>query len=333
MDLGVPAMKYDQTVQESRASYSASKTPFLESNLSLEAKGALSYFLALDNNIRISLSKFQEDCDIGRDKARRIVHELEEAGYIVRKERHDNGNGQFYYDWHITDQPVTESPITENQQPAIVEDLNRSSTSHNSDQITKDKKGKEENIVTNSLFPDLLDQEDQIVNNIINTSITPPYSPPPQEPVPIEQKSKERKYTDRDRFSKQMQDTFCSETGIPSPDLSTAKQRKAAGELWFNPLWSIYKLFRPDEERQGEVKLVYDGDSLDAAVELIRQACRKMQEDKLTISFPKSIYAVAQALFAEGNFTQPESSDSGGEWDMFFEHFDRSKRRDPEPPF
>jgi len=28
-----------------------------------------------------------------------------------------------------------------------------------------------------------------------------------------------------------------------------------------------------------------------------------------------------------------DTGDSGGEWDMFFEHFDRSKRRDPEPPF
>lgn len=142
---------------------------------------------------------------------------------------------------------------------------------------------------------------------------------------------KEQEPTNRNRFSREMQDTFCAETGIPSPDLSTGKQRRAAGELWFNPLWSVYKLFRPEEERQGEIKMVYDQSSLNAAIELIKQACRQMKDDKLTISFPKSIYAVAQSIYAEGNFTPQDEFVDEDPWAMYKQYAPGWQKNDPDP--
>jgi len=76
------------------------KEPLLSQKLSIEAKGALAYFQAVDNTNEINMTNFQNDNNIGRDKARRILRELEGAGYLSRESSQDD-NGVFIWTWEF----------------------------------------------------------------------------------------------------------------------------------------------------------------------------------------------------------------------------------------
>jgi hypothetical protein len=117
-----------------------------------------------------------------------------------------------------------------------------------------------------------------------------------------------RKQTERDRFSTAMEQRFSKVSGVPRPDLSTVKAKKRANVLWFTPLWALYKLHRPEEERTGEAKLQYDPQDLDTTLQLIDAAVQHVKEAKLTLSSPRSIEQVAISIFAEGNYRSTEAS-------------------------
>lgn len=118
----------------------------------------------------------------------------------------------------------------------------------------------------------------------------------------------ERPSTERERFSLAMEERFANSSGIPRPDLSTAKAKRKAGVLWYSPLWAVYKLFRPEGERAGGEKLAYDPRSLSQALDLIDKAVKHCREEKLTISSPRSIENVAISLFASGTHDTGEAS-------------------------
>jgi hypothetical protein len=82
--------------------------------------------------------------------------------------------------------------------------------------------------------------------------------------------------------------------------------------MWNNPLWSIYDLFRPDDERAGIVKRVYSTNSLTLALSLIQEAVEHMRESNLTMSTPASILNVATSIYAEkyaGTYDPEQSAD------------------------
>ncbi len=112
-------------------------------------------------------------------------------------------------------------------------------------------------------------------------------------------KKKARKSTDRSMFNASMEDTFKHCTGIPLPIRNTLTQKRAAGRLWNTPLWNLYDLHRPEEERQGKVKRVYDDHTLELTEQLMQSAIEQMKEERLTVSTPASIEKVAISLFAE----------------------------------
>lgn len=124
------------------------------------------------------------------------------------------------------------------------------------------------------------------------------------------QEKKEKKQSERNRFNFEMEKQFSVSTSIPVPRRQTIRDRKAAGQLWNNPLWSIYDLFRPTVERAGEEKRGYDESSLRLTMSLINEAVEHMRSSGLTISTPASIVNVATSIYAEkyAGITEPEQS-------------------------
>lgn len=122
-----------------------------------------------------------------------------------------------------------------------------------------------------------------------------------------------RKATKYATFNQAMEKEFQVSSGRPLPRRVTAKERKQAGERWNKPLWSIYDLFRPDEERLGECKRQYEEETLDRAITLIRQATEQMKADRLTMDSPASILKVATSIFAD----QYVADGSDDFWDKY----------------
>ncbi len=56
--------------------------------LSLEAKGLLVYLLSKPDNWRVRVPDLMKQCNIGRDKAYRILKELEDNGHLQRSQEH-----------------------------------------------------------------------------------------------------------------------------------------------------------------------------------------------------------------------------------------------------
>jgi len=120
----------------------------------------------------------------------------------------------------------------------------------------------------------------------------------------------EKKQNIRQVFNSEMEKQFSMSTSIPIPRRKTVQERKSAGKLWNTPLWTIYELFRPEEERQREVKMGYDDASLKLTLSLIDDAVKKMRESNLTIATPASIVNIATSIYAEkyANQNMPEQS-------------------------
>jgi DNA-binding PadR family transcriptional regulator len=130
------------------------------------------------------------------------------------------------------------------------------------------------------------------------------------QPSPSEKK--ESKQEDRNSFNSEMEKRFSMASGIPLPQRKNEAGRRAAGRMWNNPLWSIYDLFRPDDERAGIVKRVYSTNSLTLALSLIQEAVEHMRESNLTMSTPASILNVATSIYAEkyaGTYDPEQSAD------------------------
>ena len=76
-----------------------------DNQLSLKAKGLLSYMLSLPDDWKFSVQGLASTCRVGPDAIRSALKELEAAGY-VRKVWHRNENGHFTeIEWEIHEVP------------------------------------------------------------------------------------------------------------------------------------------------------------------------------------------------------------------------------------
>lgn len=123
-------------------------------NLSLRAKGLLSHILSLPEDWDYTIAGLAAINKEGKDAVRAAVHELEEAGYIVRRQKMDAG-GKFssneyvvhetphfappLSDFPTTVLPTTEKPTTE--KPLTVKPLTENPTEINID-LNKKKNNK-----------------------------------------------------------------------------------------------------------------------------------------------------------------------------------------------
>lgn len=83
-----------------------------DDRLSLEARGFLCLIMSMCEGWVFRRDNLMKTANIGRDKYRRIVRELEETGYLKIKPRHSD-NGTFSgSEWIITDDPLTQDVDT-----------------------------------------------------------------------------------------------------------------------------------------------------------------------------------------------------------------------------
>lgn len=83
--------------------------------LSLEARGALAFILSYPANWRFDLDWLMREADIGRDKARRIIRELEKCCYCQRGRIRNIDGTLGAYEYVFTDDPQQlVPPATEN---------------------------------------------------------------------------------------------------------------------------------------------------------------------------------------------------------------------------
>lgn len=116
--------------------------------LSLKAKGLLSQMLSLPDNWDYTLAGLASINQEGKDAIRAAVRELEEAGYIERRQtRDENGKlaGNEYIIRETPVSPLSENPTTDN--PSTEKPLTENPTEINKDKSNKDlleKKSKKE---------------------------------------------------------------------------------------------------------------------------------------------------------------------------------------------
>src|SRR5690349_18755014 len=83
-----------------------------DETLSLEARGLMLYLLAKPPDWQIMMGDLQRAARCGRDQTRRILHECEAAGYIVREQTNNPANGRWQWVSMVYETP--QSPSTEN---------------------------------------------------------------------------------------------------------------------------------------------------------------------------------------------------------------------------
>ena len=84
-------------------------------NLSLKARGLLGTMLSNRDDWVYSLSHLADQCKEGISAVRSGLVELEEAGYVVRKQRRDNSGKFVDVEYIIYENPILENPISENR--------------------------------------------------------------------------------------------------------------------------------------------------------------------------------------------------------------------------
>lgn len=109
---------------------------FKEKNMSLKAKGLLSLMLSLPDEWDYSLDGLCKLSKDGRDSVRSAIKELEEFGYLEKREI-KNDKGQFSgYDYRVyekprsAENPISENPTSENRTQLNTNILNTNNNSH-----------------------------------------------------------------------------------------------------------------------------------------------------------------------------------------------------------
>lgn len=90
-----------------------------DARLSLKAVGLLSKMLSLPEDWDYTIGGLTRICREGKDAIRKAIVELEEAGYIQRRQLHDEtgafaGNEYIIYESPLSGFPSTGNPLTEN---------------------------------------------------------------------------------------------------------------------------------------------------------------------------------------------------------------------------
>lgn len=108
-------------------------------NASIEASGLWAFLASLPDGWDFSIRGLASIRPEGEDKLRKVVHELEELGYLERgRARNENGTmgaGIWILNWQAKEKPAGEEPAGENPTQVIKAQYNTIITKNN---ITKD---------------------------------------------------------------------------------------------------------------------------------------------------------------------------------------------------
>ncbi len=92
--------------------------PIDDKGISYDALGLLTYLLSRPDNWTVWVEQLRSRGGIGRDKTRRLIRALCEAGYIVRRKVRDPETQVFVSDEYVVyDEPVTENPSLDTTEP------------------------------------------------------------------------------------------------------------------------------------------------------------------------------------------------------------------------
>lgn len=95
-----------------------------DSRLSFEARGALIYFLSKPDDWEIQLQDIMREGHCGRDRALRILKELETCGYLTKEKQTQNKEGRFNpVSLLVHEVPCTEKPDTVTGTPSTEKPL------------------------------------------------------------------------------------------------------------------------------------------------------------------------------------------------------------------
>ena len=131
-----------------------------DENLTLKAKGLLSQMLSLPDGWDYTLTGLAQINREGKDAIRTAVQELEQAGYIIRRQTHDSAGNFAGNEYIIHEQPTTlptaqayaeygpeeESPLSENpttDAPSLENPSSEKPSTENPTQLNKDISSKD----------------------------------------------------------------------------------------------------------------------------------------------------------------------------------------------
>lgn len=91
-----------------------------DARLSAEARGVGAYLLTHDASFKLTIGRIGTAMNMGRDKTGRVIKELEDAGYLCRKQGRDDAGKLGSITYHMTDVSAggdqdTENPATADQ--------------------------------------------------------------------------------------------------------------------------------------------------------------------------------------------------------------------------
>lgn len=90
-----------------------------DTRLSFEARGALSYLLSKPGDWDINLADLMREGGCGRDRALRILKELESCGYLSKEEQTRDDLHRFNpVVLVLHEMPLTEKPVTASAEPS-----------------------------------------------------------------------------------------------------------------------------------------------------------------------------------------------------------------------
>lgn len=81
-----------------------------DSRLSFEARGVMLYLLSKPPDWEVQFSDIERQGNFGRERRKRILAELEKAGYFTREMKRQKG--KFEYDYQVHETPQTQQPST-----------------------------------------------------------------------------------------------------------------------------------------------------------------------------------------------------------------------------
>lgn len=118
-----------------------------DKELSFKAKGLLSCMLSLPDDWNYSVRGLASISKEGIKAINSILKELEE-NYYLKRERKQENNGRFYYEYNIYETPYTQKGITDKGSTLNVTQINTNIINNNN----KDKIDKAFNPITNELI-------------------------------------------------------------------------------------------------------------------------------------------------------------------------------------
>lgn len=161
-----------------RGYFSLPRSAAQDARLALETRGLLALMLSLPSDWDYTVTGLAVKAGCGRDKMRRMVRELEEVGYLVREQAHDEG-GRFDGNVYVLQETPPLSEFADNGEAARESPPPLDGFSVNGEEVNSTVVGKpRQRCEPSTAEPSTDFAAEQIVEEKIIDRNNTPYSPP-----------------------------------------------------------------------------------------------------------------------------------------------------------